>query len=88
MYKEYKETISLFDDIMNDENYNKDLMNNEIGLLEENVKYLNEKEELNDDLNDKLIDTVDRFKINNPIDKIVINEIVNDYVYDILGLFA
>ena len=63
-------------------------MNNEIGLLEENVKYLNEKEELNDDLNDKLIDTVDRFKINNPIDKIVINEIVNDYVYDILGLFA
>ena len=88
MYKEYKETISLFDDIMNDENYNKDLMNNEIGLLEENVKYLNEKEELNDDLNDKLIDTVDRFKINNPIDKIAINEIVNDYVYDILGLFA
>ena len=88
MYKEYKETISLFDDIMNDENYNKDLMNNEIGLLEENVKYLNEKEELNDDLNDKLIDTVDRFKINNPIDKIFINEIVNDYVYDILGLFA
>ena len=88
MYKEYKETISLFDYIMNDENYNKDLMNNEIGLLEENVKYLNEKEELNDDLNDKLIDTVDRFKINNPIDKIVINEIVNDYVYDILGLFA
>ena len=88
MYKEYRETISLFDDIINDEHYNKELINNEIGIHEENVKYLNEKEELNDDLNDKLIDTVDRFKINNPIDKIAINEIVNDYVYDILGLFS
>ena len=88
IYKEYRETISLFDDIMNDEHYNKDMINNEIGLHEENIKYLNEKEELNEDLNDKLIDTVERFKINNPIDKIPINEIVNDYVYDILGLFA
>ncbi len=76
------------DDIINDEYYKKDILKNEIGLHEENIKYLKEKEELNIDLNDKLVDIVERFEINNPIDKNIVNEIVNDYVYEILGLFV
>ena len=87
-YKEYRQTISFFDDLINDEYYKKDLLSNEIGLNEENIKYLKEKEEIKIDLNDKLVDSVERFKINNPIDKEAVNEIVNDYVYDILGLFV
>ena len=88
LFREYKETISILDDIINDEYYKKDILKNEIGLHEENIKYLKEKEELNIDLNDKLVDIVERFEINNPIDKNIVNEIVNDYVYEILGLFV
>ena len=88
VYKEYRVTISIFDDVLNDDYYQNDILENQIGLKEENVKYLKEKEDLNIDLNDKLVDAVERFKINNPIDKNMVNEIVNDYVYEILGLFA
>lgn len=88
VYKEYQVTISIFDDVLNDDYYQNDILENQIGLKEENVKYLKEKEDLNIDLNDKLVDAVERFKINNPIDKNMVNEIVNDYVYEILGLFA
>ena len=35
-----------------------------------------------------LVDIVEKFEINNPIDKNAVNEIVNDYVYEILGLFV
>ena len=87
IFKEYRETVTLLDDVINDEFYKKDIIKNEIGLHEENIKYLKEKEELNIDLNDKLVDIVERFEINNPIDKNVVNDIVNDYVYEILGLF-
>ena len=80
--------MTLLDDVINDEYYKKDIIKNEIGLHEENIKYLKEKEELNIDLNDKLVDIVERFEINNPIDKNVVNDIVNDYVYEILGLFV
>ena len=37
--------------------------------------------------NDKIIEIIDRFKINNPIDNKITNEIVNDYVYGILEIF-
>ena len=87
-FNEYKQTMSLYDELVNDEYYQKDFMENQIGLCEENIKYLNEKEELNNDLNDKIVDAKERFEINNPIDKNVVNEIVNDYVYEILGIFA
>ena len=88
LFQEYKETISLFDEMIKDEYYKKDMIKNEIGLHEENINYLKEKEELNIDLNDKLVDIVEKFEITNPIDKNVVNEIVNDYVYEILGLFV
>ena len=88
LFSEYKETVSLLDEMINDEYYKKDMIKNEIGLHEENINYLKEKEELNMDLNDKLVDIVEKFEINNPIDKNAVNEIVNDYVYEILGLFV
>ena len=88
LFSQYKETVSLLDEMINDEYYKKDMIKNEIGLHEENINYLKEKEELNMDLNDKLVDIVEKFEINNPIDKNVVNEIVNDYVYEILGLFV
>ena len=87
LFSQYKETVSLLDEMINDEYYKKDMIKNEIGLHEENINYLKEKEELNMDLNDKLVDIVEKFEINNPIDKNAVNEIVNDYVYEILGLF-
>ena len=88
LFSQYKETVSLLDEMINDEYYKKDMIKNEIGLHEENINYLKEKEELNMDLNDKLVDIVEKFEINNPIDKNAVNEIVNDYVYEILGLFV
>ena len=88
LFQEYKETVSLFDEMIKDEYYKKDMIKNEIGLHEENINYLKEKEELNIDLNDKLVDIVEKFEITNPIDKNAVNEIVNDYVYEILGLFV
>ena len=88
LFSQYKETVSLLDEMINDEYYKKDMIKNEIGLHEENINYLKEKEELNMDLNDKLVDIVEKFEINNPIDKNTVNEIVNDYVYEILGLFV
>ena len=87
-FKEYKEIVTLYDEIINDEYYKSDFIKNQIELCEENIKYLKQKEELDIDLNDKLVDIKERFEINNPIDKNVVNEIVNDYVYEILGLFA
>ena len=88
LFSQYKETVSLLDEMINDEYYKKDMIKNEIGLHEENINYLKEKEELNMDLNDKLVDIVEKFEINNPIDKNAVNEIVNDYVYEILGIFV
>ena len=88
LFQEYKETVSLFDEMIKDEYYKKDMIKNEIGLHEENINYLKEKEELNIDSNDKLVDIVEKFEITSPIDKNVVNEIVNDYVYEILGLFV
>ena len=88
LFSQYKETVSLLDEMINDEYYKKDMIKNEIGLHEENINYLKEKEELNMDLNDKLVNIVEKFEINNPIDKNAVNEIVNDYVYEILGLFV
>jgi hypothetical protein len=87
-YKSHCDAVSFYEMIMNDEAYKSDLIRNEIGLHEENINYLKEKEELNMDLNDKLVDIVEKFEINNPIDKNAVNEIVNDYVYEILGLFV
>ena len=86
-YKKHYEIISFYDMLIKDEYYKKDMIKNEIELHEENIKYLNELDDLQVEKNDKIIEIMDRFKINNPIDNKVTNEIVNDYVYGILEIF-
>ena len=86
-YKKHSEIITFYDMILNDEYYKKDIIKNEIELYEENIKYLNELDDLKIEKNDKIINIIDRFKINNPIDNKITNEIVNDYVYGILEIF-
>ena len=86
-YKKHCEIMCFYDMIIKDEYYKKDLIKNEIELHEENINYLNELNELQIEKNDKIIDIIDRFKINNPIDNKITNEIVNDYVYGILEIF-
>ena len=86
-YEQHCEIVSFYDMILKDEYYKKDLIKNEIELHRENIKYLNELNDLQNDKNDKIINIIDRFKINNPIDNKITNEIVNDYVYGILEIF-
>ena len=86
-YKKHCEVVSFYDMIIKDEYYRKDIIKNEIELHEENIKYLNELDDLQIEKNDKLTEIIDRFKINNPIDNKPTNEIVNDYIYGILELF-
>ena len=73
--------------IIKDEYYRKELIKNEIELHKENIKYLNDLDDLQIEKNDRLVEIMDRFKINNPIDNKSINEIVNDYIYGILEIF-
>ena len=87
-YKEYREIMNLYEMIIDDKYYKEHLIEREIALCEETLKYWKNIDELKIDLNDKLVESVDRFKIDNPIDNISVNEIVNDYVYEILGIFA
>ena len=86
-YKEHSESVSFYEMIIKDECYKKDIIKNEIGLHEENIKYLNDLDDLQIEKNDKLVEIVDRYKINNPIDNKTTNEIVNDYIYEILEFF-
>ena len=86
-YKMYYEITSFYEMIIKDECYKNDLIKNEIELHKENIKYLNELEDLQIEKNDKLIEIIDRFKINSPIDNRMTNEIVNDYIYEILEVF-
>ena len=86
-YKNHCDAVSFYEMIINEECYKSDLIKNEIGLHEENINYLNELNDLKIETNDKLVEIIDRFKINSPIDNKVTNEIVNDYIYGILELF-
>ena len=86
-YKNHCEIVSFFNKRIKDDFYRKDLIINEITLHEENISYLNQMDDLQSEKNDKLIEIMDRFKINNPIDNKEINEIVNDYIYGILEVF-
>ena len=86
-YKIYSESVSFYEMIIKDECYKKDLIKNEIGLHEENIKYMNDLDDLQIEKNDKLVEIMDRFKINNPLDNKATNEIVNDYIYGIFEFF-
>ena len=86
-YKNYSESVSFYEMIIKDECYKKDLIKNEIGLHEENIKYMNDLDDLQIEKNDKLVEIMDRFKINNPLDNKITNEIVNDYIYGIFEFF-
>ena len=86
-YKKHCEIVSFYNMIIKDDHYRKDLIKNEIELHEENIAYLNKLDDLQIEKNDKLIEIMDRFKNNNPIDNKTTNEIVNDYVYGILEVF-
>ena len=86
-YKEHSESVTFYEMIIKDECYKKDIIKNEIGLHEENIKYLNDLDDLQIEKNDKLVEIVDRYKINNPIDNKTTNEIVNDYIYEIFEFF-
>ena len=48
---------------------------------------MNDLDDLQIEKNDKLVEIVDRYKINNPIDNKTTNEIVNDYIYEIFEFF-
>jgi hypothetical protein len=86
-YKKHCEIVSFYNMIIKDDYYRKDLIKNEIELHEENISYLNKLDDLQIEKIDKLIEIMDRFKNNNPIDNKATNEIVNDYVYGILEVF-
>ena len=86
-FKEHSESVSFYEMIIKDEHYKKDLIKNEIELHEENIKYLNDLDDLQIERNDKVVEIMDRFKINDPLDNKSTNEIVNDYIYEILELF-
>ena len=86
-YNKHCEIVSFYDMILNDEFYKNDIIKNEIELHDENINYLNDLDDLQIEKNDKIIEIMDRFKINNPIDNKITNEIVNDYVYGILEIF-
>ena len=86
-YKKHCEIISFYEMIIKDEYYRKEIIKNEIELHEENIKYLNDLDNLQIEKNDKLVEIMDRFKINNPIDNKSTNEIVNDYIYEIFEIF-
>lgn len=86
-YKKHCEVVSFYEMIINDKSYKNEIIKNEIGLHEENIQYLNNLDDLQIEKNDKLIEIKNRFKINNPIDNRVTNEIVNDYIYGIIELF-
>ena len=86
-YKKHCEIVSFYEMIIKDECYRKEIIKNEIELREENIKYLNDLDDLQIEKNDKLVEIMDRFKINNPIDNKSTNEIVNDYIYGIFEKF-
>lgn len=87
-YKKHCEVVSFYEMLIKDECYKNEIIKNEIGLHEENIQYLNNLDDLQIEKNDKLIEIMDRFKINNPIDNKSINDIVNDYIYGIIEAFV